>query len=253
MILQFNPPRFLLRRYEIIKNLNGGKTFLEVGAGNLMLSSELVNYFDQGGTAIDLSEKIYDYYESYPDNIKRKLKVENVDFYDIKLESKPDCIISCEVLEHIPNDTVFMAEVFKNLNDNGQYILSVPCRMKLWSNHDLIAGHVRRYEKNEIISKLEGVGFKNIKVISYGIPIIHFFRLLRIFNSFIFSKNVDSMTNEEKTVVSGDNHLPKQLQGLAKLSGIFVNKYTMLPFNWVGKVFNNLDKSDGYVVVCNKR
>ena len=46
------------------------------------------------------------------------------------------------------------------MQKDGLLILYVPASMKAWSQMDIDAGHYRRYEKKEIINKLENNNLK---------------------------------------------------------------------------------------------
>jgi hypothetical protein len=57
--MKYYPPRYLFRRYELLRRVSEGNHFLEIGAGRLLLSVELLRYFRRG-TLIDFSEKSID-------------------------------------------------------------------------------------------------------------------------------------------------------------------------------------------------
>lgn len=65
-----------------------------------------------------------------------------------------DTAISFNVFEHIENDVKGFQIVSKTLRPGGKFLLFVPACQKLYGNIDKIVGHVRRYEKEELISKL---------------------------------------------------------------------------------------------------
>ena len=92
-------------------------------------------------------------------------------------------ITSLNVLEHIDDDENAIKEITKKMEKDGLLILYVPASMKAWSQMDIDAGHYRRYEKKEIIKKLEN---NNLKVVHFsfkdcaGWLILVIFRFLRI-------------------------------------------------------------------------
>jgi len=107
--------------------------------------------------------------------------MEKIDITNIKYPSNYfDVIISSHVLEHIPNDTKAMSELFRVLKNGGWSIHLVPIdykrdktfedakittakeRQLIYGHHD----HKRIYGK-DYKKKLENVGFK-VKVISYN-------------------------------------------------------------------------------------
>jgi hypothetical protein len=51
-------------------------------------------------------------------------------------------------------------EKYELLNKSGYFLISVPARQSLFSEDDTFHGHFRRYEKKDLIDKLEKTGFK---------------------------------------------------------------------------------------------
>ena len=70
-----------------------------------------------------------------------------------------DMVFAFEVLEHIEDDVGAMAKVNQLLCDDGYFMLSVPGRKDLYSETDSALGHVRRYEKTELVAKLQQTCF----------------------------------------------------------------------------------------------
>ena len=92
-----------------------------------------------------------------------------------------DIIISSDVLEHIENDNKAISEMEKVLKKKGKIIVFVPAFMFLWSPHDEVLHHKRRYDKQELILKFS----KHLKIIKcfYWNSLLFFpfvlFRLIR--------------------------------------------------------------------------
>jgi SAM-dependent methyltransferase len=71
-------------------------------------------------------------------------------------------IILMDVLEHIEDHEKAINEIHRILEVNGKLILSVPMDMKLWSFHDEISLHIRRYERKEILQIIKNEKFEII-------------------------------------------------------------------------------------------
>lgn len=67
------------------------------------------------------------------------------------------------VLEHIEDDVSTLKDMHNKLNNNGKLLLYVPAFDFLFTSIDVLAGHYRRYDKNNLINKLEISGFKILK------------------------------------------------------------------------------------------
>jgi SAM-dependent methyltransferase len=76
-----------------------------------------------------------------------------------------DRVVAAEVLEHIPEDTVAMAELHRVLRPGGTIAVSVPrwlpervCWALSDAYHANEGGHVRIYTAKELVGKLEAAG-----------------------------------------------------------------------------------------------
>lgn len=238
-------PRYLFRRYEILKHVKRGDTFLEIGAGNFQLSTELLNYFN-GGVALDFHPEVEEIYAGLSLDLKNRLKIKKADFLSVDFTETYNCVVACEVMEHVNNDVDFMNKVYQLLNKNGQAIISVPARMKYWAIDDKLAGHIKRYEKDELLRLFEKTQFKNIVIISYGYPFINLLRLARIFLAkWQYQKRKD-WSQQELTRTSGIiNKMPSFFSW-------FVNKRIFFSFNLIASLFNHFDLSEGYLVIAEK-
>jgi SAM-dependent methyltransferase len=247
--LKYNPPRFLFRRFVIMKEVKSNGHFLEIGPGNLSLAVDLLNKFNKG-TLIDFNTTdVQEIFDKLPDVQRQRLKLIFADFNEYnQFDDKFDCVVSCEVLEHIENDSPFLKKIYALLIKRGQLILSVPARQKYWSRHDEIVGHFHRYEKPEIFEKLKEAGFSEIKVASYGFPFVNIFRLGRVTLANIQYTEKSRWDQKKKTQESGFINKRNSYQWV----GYFINKYSFYPFCVIASLFNNLDLSEGYVVSAKK-
>lgn len=245
--MPYYPPRYLFRRHAILRVLRPGRNFLEVGPGNMQLTQELLKYF-QRGTLIDYSQDICSVYKMLQPSIRSCLELSVLDFVNHELRKTFDCVVACEVLEHVPDDRAFLRKLYAALSDHGQLVLSVPARMKSWSLHDHIVGHLRRYERESLVTLLNTVGFKGIQVYSYGFPFVNWLNIPRIFLARRqYSCNV-KFTIEERTKMSGI----AQTAGMSPLLGLFVNPITVYPLALFSTIFQRLDWSGAYLALGTK-
>lgn len=248
--MKYNHPRYLFRRYEIMKRVNIAEKFFEIGPGKLDLAQDLLSKFDKG-TLIDFNTTdVQQIYDNLKANYQERLELIIADFnhYD-NFNQKFDCVVACEVLEHIEDDILFLNKINSLLIDHGQLILSVPARQKYWAKDDEIAGHYRRYEKQELNRKLIQTGFSQIEIVSYGYPFQNVIRLARIF---LAIKQYDRKASWDQEYQSKQSaFLVKRIPWI-NFIGLFVNKYTIVPFSLFASLFNKLDLAEGYVVFAIK-
>ena len=245
--MKYYTPRFLLRRYQIIKRIKGGHRFLEIGPGSFNLTEDILKHFSKG-TLIDYNPYLQEIYDNLEPSIKNNLQFIIEDFMAFQIELKYECIVACEVMEHVEQDRKFLQKVYKLLNNHGQTIISVPARWRYWAKDDEIVGHFKRYEKKEIIEMLLRENFKNVSVISYGFPFINILRWPRILLANMQAKKKEHLSKETLSKHSGVS----SVRWLMKLLRIFCNPYTIYPLCLISSLFNGYDLSDGYIITAEK-
>jgi SAM-dependent methyltransferase len=79
-------------------------------------------------------------------------------------ESKRNFTIcfTSNVLEHIEDDVGALREIRMRLEPNAKIAIHVPALPRLYSHVDKRIGHFRRYEKNDLIERVERAGFQVI-------------------------------------------------------------------------------------------
>lgn len=86
-----------------------------------------------------------------------------MDAQDITLSEKFDVIIASDCLEHLENDKKALNNWYELLNEGGLLLVFVPAFMSLWSNHDEVNMHQRRYTLGELESKLGALNVRILK------------------------------------------------------------------------------------------
>jgi SAM-dependent methyltransferase len=144
-----------------------------------------------------------------------------------------DLVCAFDVIEHIEDDQTGVNEMKRVCNTDGHIVVTVPAFMSLWSHHDVINHHFKRYRKNEVRTlindddQLQYLGYFNFFLF---IP-VWFFRKLN--NILGFSKN---KSDEEDTAgsdldyFSGGGFLSKLFYYLLASEIPLVKKRIVLPF-----------------------
>lgn len=240
-------PTFLYRNYryrKLLKPIKKDSYFLEVGPGN----GDFVKYLiKQGfkGEAIDISQKsIEDLKKDLGDHTNVIIKKDSIFTYRTK--KKYDLISAFEVLEHIKDDVGAIRRIYSLLNPGGKFLVSIPARMKEWTNIDVIKGHYRRYEREELYKKLKEAGFRKIHIVDYGFPLLTFLRRI---------------SKQGKHIVTYTQGGSKQVRGME--SGIQQEYYPILrpivtfplftyPFFAVMDLFINSGLGFGFIATAEK-
>lgn len=67
-------------------------------------------------------------------------------------------IVALDVLEHIEHPEPIVRELARRLDPGGLLVVTVPAFQSLWTAHDVLNQHVRRYRRAELESLLRGAG-----------------------------------------------------------------------------------------------
>ncbi|MBI3103874.1 methyltransferase domain-containing protein [Candidatus Daviesbacteria bacterium] len=98
-----------------------------------------------------------------------------------------DVVVFLDVLEHIENDELAIKEAKRVLKKNGLIIITVPALPIIWSQHDSMQNHHRRYRRDEIESLAENANLKILNMVffnfllSFPIVIIRFLSKISLF------------------------------------------------------------------------
>ncbi len=141
---------------------------LEIGAGIGNISMFLLN--NNSLTITDIDQALLDH-------LKKKFRQKNVKvkFFDItKPPSKSEfnkykTILGTNVLEHVDNDIFALKNLRKILKKEGRLILLTPAKKIAYNRLDIELGHFRRYEKKELIEKLNGAGYDVLEIKFFNI------------------------------------------------------------------------------------
>jgi SAM-dependent methyltransferase len=74
-------------------------------------------------------------------------------------DASVDFVYSINVLEHIAQDVEALAQIFSKLRPGGRLLVYVPALQWLYTSMDTAVGHVRRYHKEDLVQKLQSVGY----------------------------------------------------------------------------------------------
>lgn len=70
-----------------------------------------------------------------------------------------DLVLSLDVIEHVDNDVHILNSLFEIVKPGGHLIVTVPAFESLWSEHDEINQHKRRYRVPQLREMMEDAGF----------------------------------------------------------------------------------------------
>lgn len=71
-----------------------------------------------------------------------------------------DCVLALDVVEHIEDDVAFVESLRSNTRPGGNLIVTVPAYEWLWSQHDVVNQHFRRYTRPGLVDVLRRGGLE---------------------------------------------------------------------------------------------
>ena len=71
-----------------------------------------------------------------------------------------DLIGAFDVIEHIADDKAALASIATKLKSGGKFVMAVPAHQWMWSAHDVVNHHQRRYSKRGLKALIDGSPLK---------------------------------------------------------------------------------------------
>ena len=71
-----------------------------------------------------------------------------------------DLIAALDVIEHIDDDSAALTAIAAKLKPGGKFVMTVPAHGWMWSAHDVVNHHKRRYSKSSLKRLVEGSPLK---------------------------------------------------------------------------------------------
>jgi SAM-dependent methyltransferase len=138
-------------------------TVLDIGCSSGILLSELQeNGFPPSQLyGVDISDRAIA--KCHEKGLKNTFQM---DAQEIVLEKRFDIIIASDCLEHLADDEKALQNWYNLLKPGGLILVFVPAFQWLWSHHDEVNHHYRRYLLKDLKEKMQRGGFQ-LKKCSY--------------------------------------------------------------------------------------
>lgn len=79
-----------------------------------------------------------------------------------------DVVSALDVIEHVDDDRAILREMWRVCVPGGLLLLTVPAFQFLWSSHDDLNHHKRRYLRRDVAARLLEAGFQPLKLSYYN-------------------------------------------------------------------------------------
>lgn len=74
-----------------------------------------------------------------------------------------DLVTCLDVIEHTPDDAAALAELHRVTVPGGWLVTTVPAYPALWSRHDEVNGHHRRYVRRTLLGAASAAGWRHVR------------------------------------------------------------------------------------------
>ena len=159
------------------------RTVLDIGCGT-GLNAKLLQQLGAKVTGLESSDvAIAQAKERFPE-----LNIIKGEFPQVTISDRFRVITLFDVLEHFEDDLAALQGVYSLLEDGGYAIIAVPAFSFLWSEHDELAHHRRRYTKSLLQKRLEESGFSIVRASYFNMLFFPAIFAVRIFQKFLGSR-----------------------------------------------------------------
>ena len=86
-------------------------------------------------------------------------------------DASADAIVSANMLEHVPDDELALAELLRILRPGARAVIVIPVGPGNYDYYDRFLGHERRYARGEVAHKADVAGFEVLEDIYLGAPL----------------------------------------------------------------------------------
>jgi SAM-dependent methyltransferase len=174
----------LLNSINQLCNISKNDYVLDVGCGTGGFAEQISK--ESNVICVDTSKTALDYCQRR--GLKNLVNSTLEDFEKINTENIK-LITMLDVVEHIDDDKSVIESAYRICADKGILLVTVPAYQWLWSHHDEMHMHKRRYTKTQVSDLISNAGFK-IQYSTY-------------FNSFLFlpgllKRFVENITGTKK-------------------------------------------------------
>jgi SAM-dependent methyltransferase len=245
------PPRFLLRLdlvRRLLPRLPRDGPVLEIGFGAGAILEELAEREFRPVVGLDYSagatRLAAGRLARFPARSRPRLLRATLDALD-PARARFGSILAFEVLEHVEDDRGLLAQAFDLLAPGGRMLVSVPAHQARFSVVDELAGHVRRYEREELRARFVEAGFEVELLWCYGYPLANLLERVRR----VVTSPPEPGGEEELRLRTAESGNMVPARGLIKL---LVRPATMAPFLLAQRRFLDTDRGDGYLLLARK-
>lgn len=241
------PPGTLLQLIYLGERLRGvppGR-FVEVGPGSGEITQLLLDAgwtgrsYDLGGETVDALRGRF-----AAEIAAGRFEPVHGDYLESAVGAPADLVISCMVMEHLDDarQAQFMRHSAAQLGPRGMMISLVPGSPRDWGIEDDIAGHCRRYTREEVRRLADAHGWRLEHVEGLTFPLSN---LLLPLSNYLVNRAEGgrmALSPQERTVQSGRRSVQFKTS-FPPVLALLLNRFTMFPLHLVQKLFSRSERA----------
>lgn len=229
-------------RWDVIRReLDGPRQrVLELGAGQGAVAARIAAGHDYVGVEPDATSRATA--EARVGPLGRLL----ADVDDLAPDEQFDIICAFEVIEHLEGDRELVARWCTRLVPGGRLLVSVPAHQRRFAAYDTVAGHLRRYSRQQLASLAEGAGLTVERIDAVGFPLGFPLEWARnLIGRRRLRRGAADWAVADRTASSGRTLQPPDWSGRA-------TQLVTAPFRWVQRRFAGSELATGWVLVARR-
>jgi 2-polyprenyl-3-methyl-5-hydroxy-6-metoxy-1,4-benzoquinol methylase len=233
--VRLDPPGTLCHHeavFDLLQKDQPGR-FIDVGCGQGSIASKLIAR-GWRGIGVDFS----------PDSIeaaRRELAAEIASDKMIVVQGdvlrmsgetlgESDLSMAMMVIEHVEDDVGFVRHLGSLVRPGGMVMISVPGGRHRWSFEDETVGHLRRYDRADVIRTMEAAGLVDVTAWSVAVPLANLtFEIGDWLTRHSNEKQKLGMSKLEQTKLSATREVPFKTTFPAAFR-LLLNRVTMFPW-----------------------
>jgi SAM-dependent methyltransferase len=160
-----------------VMGLSGAPVVLDAGCSAGHLLSDLRRASPAATLiGVDLGEVgLYRAHQSVPDAWLLQADVCSLPLVDASV----DCVVSANLLEHVPDDERALSEIARILRPGGRAVIVVPVGPHNYDYYDRFLMHERRYARGELVRKARRAGLHALDDLRLGALLYPAFRVVK--------------------------------------------------------------------------
>ena len=142
-----------------------------------------------------------------------------------------DIVCAFDVIEHVENDNRSVLEMKRVCKPGGRIVITVPAMMCLWSHHDEVNQHLKRYNLQEItgLFRVNGNNGSEIYKTYFNTLLFPFILMFRLISRLLPKKMIRHGAGTDFTIIKNENILNSLLFRVFDIERILL-KYLKFDF-----------------------